>query len=259
MSKKKTKILNQNFYTEKDFPHIKNASTKQLLNKTWNWSKFNRMTKNDLIKVNKVFTNEINKFVNNFEKSKYYQETKFVKGENATLSTPNAFRERDILKVEEYNDTEYKNMSRRELLRIVADNRQYLSNKTISLQYYKRVYLPQFKKEMGVYLSKLGIKSPTKLIYSKEFMDRFWKLRNLLDERDAYAGIKNPSDPEYRNMIIDEIVDSKGNLKIMGSENDDYIDIINRIEEKIQGLYEENEENEYEISISQTYRAGRKR
>lgn len=237
------------YYTEKTYPHLRKKGSDlklaEMLNRTWDWKSFNKMTRKELIEYNKAFTSRGNEFIRGYYGSSYYKHSVAQKLRPESPAYRNYKNEKDAL-LPEYTQAEYNKMSRADLRRIVSESRSRLSNRTISLRYFTRDYLPYLSEQGAQYLSSRGIlkeREATYLLRSKDFQDVYWRLYSLLEESNDYKTSRFDSN-QIQNAIIDEIVD-KGGLNIENTEDNSYYeDVKQKIIDKFKGIYEEKEKED---------------
>jgi len=259
------------YYTEKDFPHLrktgKDVEIANLLNQTWDWETFNKMKKSELISANKQFTARANEFIRGYYESSLYKNQILTKNRPAAPAYRNYSGLENAL-LPEFSENQYAKMTKSELKRLVATSRSRLSNKTISLRYYTRVFLPEISKQGAEYLAQSGILSERKATYlmrTKNFQDVFWKLWSLLEEDNEYRTSKYDSN-QIENAIIDEIVDIRGNLSVENTDDNSYYEgIKQKIIDKFRNIYEEKAREDLEngtdtaaMEIKSNFKSGRK-
>lgn len=198
-----------------------------------------------MIETNKLFTSRANEFISTYYESSFYKSS-VVSGKRPTAPAYRNYKNKQDALLPEYTQVEYNKMSRSDLRRVVAESRSRLSNKTISLRYFTREYLPYLSEQGAEYLSSRGILSEreaTYLLRSKDFQDIYWRLWSLLEESNEYKTSKFDSN-QIQNAIIDEIVD-KGGLNIENTEDNSYYENVKqKIIDKFKGIYEEKEKED---------------
>lgn len=232
------------YYTQKEYPHLRKTGSdvqiKDLLDKTWNWTSFNKMKKEDLIKVNKAFTQRANEFIRGYYESSIYKNSILAGNRPQAPAYRNYTNLEDAL-LPEFSESEYKKMTRADLKKIVSESRSRLSNKTISLRYYTREFLPYLSKQGSQYLSEMGImteRQATNLMRTKEFQDIYWKLWSLIQENNEYKTSRYDSN-QVQNAILNEIVGVNGLTVDYEEDNSYYETIKQKIIDKFRTIYEE--------------------
>lgn len=274
MSEKKSNYYKYRefYYNEKEFPHLRKTGSdveiKKLLNKTWNWDTFNKMKKDELIKANKLFTQRANEFIRGYYESSIYKNS-IVKGNRPEAPAYRNYSGLENALLPTYTNTEYRKMKRADLKRIVSESRSRLSNKTISLRYYQREFLPYLSKQGSQYLESMGIlteRQASNLMRTKEFQDIYWKLWKLIQESNDYKTSKYDSD-QVQNAILDELVGVSSGKAVLNIENVEdnsyYEDIKQKIIDKFKTIYESKikedvEDDTIASSFAKSFNTGRK-